>query len=129
MDRALGGYFGSERFSKDERFFLMLGGQSTVYTLHIGLLGGSVYRRRQRPFKNDSFATRGFPTLFILLSCVSLYQFVNFYIKSQRIYFLLKAPNNLNGRGESQHFYRYQVYMSFLFKTLLIGILIPSRGF
>ena len=29
MDRALGGPFGSERFSKDERFLLMMGGQST----------------------------------------------------------------------------------------------------
>ena len=29
--------------------------------------GGSVYERLQRPFKNDSFATRGFPTLFLLL--------------------------------------------------------------
>ena len=66
MDRALGGPFGSERFSKDERFFLMLGGQSTVYTLHIVLLGGSVYKRPQRPFKNASFATRGFTTLFSL---------------------------------------------------------------
>ena len=29
MDRALGGPFGSEKFSKDERFLLMMGGQST----------------------------------------------------------------------------------------------------
>ena len=28
VDRALGGPFGSERFSKDERFLLMMGGQS-----------------------------------------------------------------------------------------------------
>ena len=28
------------------------------------MLEGSDYKRPQRPFKNDSFATRGFPTLF-----------------------------------------------------------------
>ena len=37
----------------------------TVYTLHSWLLGGSVYKRPQRPFKNDSFATRDVPTLFL----------------------------------------------------------------
>ena len=49
----LRGLFGSERFSKDERLMM-----------HSALIGGSVYKRPQRPFKNDSFATRGFPTLF-----------------------------------------------------------------
>ena len=46
MDRGLEGPFGSERFSMDE-----------------WAIRGSVYKRPQRPFKNDSFATRGFPTL------------------------------------------------------------------
>ena len=62
MDRGLGGPFGSERFSKDERFLLMMGG----HTLHSGPMGGSVYKRPQRPFKNDSSATRGFPNLLFI---------------------------------------------------------------
>ena len=38
MDRALGGPLGSERFSKDERFLLMMGGQSALCTM--GYKGG-----------------------------------------------------------------------------------------
>ena len=33
MDRRLGGSFGSERFSKDEKFLLMMGVQSTLCTM------------------------------------------------------------------------------------------------
>ena len=43
----------------------MMGG--SVHTLHSGPIGGSDndYKRLQRPFKNDSFATRSFQTLFL----------------------------------------------------------------
>ena len=55
-------YRGSERFSKDERF---LSAQWAVRGVIDINNQNNDYERLQRPFKNNSFATRGFPTLLI----------------------------------------------------------------
>ena len=62
-------YRGSERFSKDERFLLMMGVSQHPHSAQWANRGVSLhssdndYTRPKGPFKNDSFATRGFQTL------------------------------------------------------------------
>ena len=74
----------------------------SVCTLHSGLLGG-VYERPQRPFKNYSFATRGFPTLFygkyfnlhIYIARRGACLFRNSVVKSQYLLGNIKANRKL----------------------------------